>query len=315
MSDSRTISIVVPVYNVRDELGRCIESIRQQTYGDLEVILVDDGSTDGSGEACDGYAAEDSRFHVIHKENGGLSSARNAGIRAATGDWLLYVDSDDAMTPEACEGFMDVARVSDADIILGDAVHEIPGSEERMVHDCLQPGRDYAARDGIIQLIKKHEFYAPVCFNMYKTSFIIQNNLSFAEGILHEDMEMQPRLFLSARTIACTGKVFYRYIDRSSSIMNASKRDERAAAMRGIYADWKRRFDDVSDAELRRALYGHLSKCYLRSCLELGDIDLRAAGITWRFLFDNGLDDKERVKALVFGALPKLWAKIGGVLR
>lgn len=315
MSDRKLISIVIPVYNVEGELNRCLDSVLGQTYGNLEVILVDDGSTDGSGRLCDEAVARDGRVRVIHKENGGLSSARNAGLRAATGDWLLYVDSDDAIMPDACEALLDVARESGADLVMGDAVHETPGGTEPMPHDCLEPGVRYAARDGIIKLIQSHEFYAPACFNMYKSYILKHNNLFFAEGILHEDMEMQPRLFLSARTIACTGKVFYRYIDRSSSIMNASKRDERAAALRGIYADWKRRFDDVSDAELRRALYGHLSKCYLHSCLELGDIDLRAAGITWKFLFDNGLDDKERVKALVFGALPKLWAKIGGVLR
>jgi glycosyltransferase involved in cell wall biosynthesis len=312
VNDSQTISIVVPVYNVKDELNRCVLSIRQQTYDSLEVILVDDGSTDGSGELCDRYAIEDRRFHVIHKKNGGLSSARNAGLRVATGKWLLYVDSDDAITPDACEGFMEVANDCGADLILGDAVHETTKGEEWMVHDCLEPMQDYAARDAIIKLIKSHEFYAPACFGMYKTCNLKDENLYFVEGLLHEDMEMQPRLFLSACTISYTGKIFYRYIDRSSSIMNAAKKTERANALRSIYQDWKTRFETVEDVELRNVLYGHLAKCYLHSCLELGDINLRKEGINWRFLFDYGLDGKEKAKALLYGASPSLWAIFGG---
>lgn len=311
MNNNNTISIVVPVYNVIDELNRCVESIRRQTYDGLEVILVDDGSTDGSGELCDKYAAEDHRFRVIHKKNGGLSSARNAGLQVATGDWLLYVDSDDAITPDACEGFMEVANGSEADLILGDAVHETAAGEERMLHDCLEPMQDWPARDAIIKLIKSHEFYAPACFCMYKTRNLKDQNLYFVEGLLHEDMEMQPRVFLSAHIISYTGKIFYRYIDRSSSIMNAAKKAERANALRYIYQDWKMRFEAVEDVELRRVLYGHLAKCYLHSCLELGDMNLRKAGINWRFLFDYGLDGKERAKALLYGALPSVWTSFG----
>lgn len=312
MSDSNTISIVVPVYNVRNEIGRCLESIRQQSYDDLEVILVDDGSTDGSSQLCDEYASKDSRFSVIHKTNGGLSSARNAGLRVATGEWLLYVDSDDAIMPDACEGFMEAARKSHAEIILGDAVHETLEGQELMLHDCLEPMQDFDAKTVIIKLIEKHQFYAPAWLNLYKTVNLKHNNLFFAEGILHEDMEMQPRLFLSAHNISYTGKVFYRYIDRSTSIMNASKASERMSALRSIYRDWKRCFDAVVDADLRKALYGHLAKCYLHSCCELGDIDLREEGITLRFLFNNGLNVKERAKALVYGVAPSLWTKIGG---
>lgn len=91
----KTVSIIVPVYNVKPYLSRCIESLLQQTYTNLEILLVDDGSTDGSAVICDEYAAKDSRIKVIHKPNGGVSSARNAGLRAATGDYIGFLDSDD----------------------------------------------------------------------------------------------------------------------------------------------------------------------------------------------------------------------------
>lgn len=97
------VSIIVPVYQVEDYLGECLESVLNQTYSDYEVILVDDGSPDGSGAICDGYAERDPRFSVIHKENGGLSSARNAGLEAARGDYVYFLDSDDIISPRLLE--------------------------------------------------------------------------------------------------------------------------------------------------------------------------------------------------------------------
>ena len=89
------ISVIVPVYNRKETLGRCVQSLRSQTYEELEIILVDDGSTDGSGALCTALSKEDVRIRVIRKENGGVSSARNAGIEAAKGDYLMFADSDD----------------------------------------------------------------------------------------------------------------------------------------------------------------------------------------------------------------------------
>ena len=95
----KTVSVIVPVYNVEKYLSRCVDSLLGQTYTALEILLIDDGSTDGSGELCDAFAAKDSRIKVIHKENGGVSSARNAGLRAATGDYIGFIDSDDFFAP------------------------------------------------------------------------------------------------------------------------------------------------------------------------------------------------------------------------
>lgn len=313
LDDKIIISVIVPVYNVASKLERCVESIAAQFYSSLEVILVDDGSTDGSDKLCDEIADRDSRFTVIHKENGGLSSARNAGLKAASGDWIIYVDSDDTIEPDACGSLISVAEKTGADLIIGDAVHETPNGVEQMTHDCLTPNMAYQSRDGIILLIRSHQFYAPACFNMYKKSVLLHHSLYFTEGLLHEDMEMQPRLFLSIKTLAYTGKVFYRYIDRSTSIMNASKLEMRADAMKIIYSDWIRRFRSLDDTELQCALYGHLAKCYLHSCLELGFIDLRTNGIDASFLFKYGLNAKEKAKAVVFAISPALWAHLGVV--
>ena len=101
-----TVSIIVPVYNSKEFLPECLSSILCQHYSDIEVLLIDDGSTDGSGQLCDNYSAEDKRIRAIHKKNGGVSSARNIGLEKATGEWVMFLDSDDLLTEDAIENLM-----------------------------------------------------------------------------------------------------------------------------------------------------------------------------------------------------------------
>ena len=312
MSPTNKISIVVPVYNVINEVERCVESILTQTYVNIEVILVDDGSTDGSGAVCDSLAFEDSRIIVIHKENGGLSSARNAGMEKATGTWLMFIDSDDAIFSDACEIFIEVALKYDPDIVIGDAVHEMLNTQEFMCHPSIPANSLMSNVDFINKAIKNNEFYAPTWMNMYKAAFFRRHNLIFAEGLLHEDMEMLPKLFLAASKVVCTGKVFYRYIDRSSSIMNNSNKETRKSAMRFIYGQWKNIFNDVDDYELKANLDGFLAKCYLHTVRELDCGSLDIDGIDGSFLFRVGLNAKEKLKALLYMGNPKLLVLIGG---
>ena len=116
---SPLISVVVPIYNVEHYLERCLDSIISQTYTNLEIILVDDGSTDRSGAIADAYAAKDSRVKVIHQKNGGLSIARNTGIEACRGEYLLFIDSDDYIAPNMCECLLSHLTEADADIAIG----------------------------------------------------------------------------------------------------------------------------------------------------------------------------------------------------
>lgn len=305
------ISIIVPVYNVEHELSRCLDSILNQSYRNFEVILVDDGSTDRCPSMCDAFVMKDSRVRVIHKTNGGLSSARNAGLRIASGEWILYVDSDDYILNDSCERLLAVGTKYDCDIVSADAVREFNGGQEYMVHSSLADGMCYPSKDFIIKSVKPCEWYAPAWLNLYKRSFLIENNLFFVEGLLHEDMEMQPRVFLAAKTVAYCAYPFYRYVDRASSIMNASKVDERVTAIEWIYSNWKSEFEAIEDRELARALNGHLTKCYLHSCCEFGHV-LTVAGITNFYLLNSSLNAKEFIKAIFFAIAPSLYMKVGG---
>lgn len=305
------ISIIVPVYNVEHELSRCVDSILNQSYTNIEVILVDDGSTDRCPSICDAFVMKDRRVRVIHKPNGGLSSARNAGLREASGEWILYVDSDDYILNDSCERLIAVGAKYDCDIVSADAIREFNGGREYMVHGSLADGKCYPSRDFIIKTVKPCEWYAPAWLNLYKRSFLIENNLFFVEGLLHEDVEMQPRVFLAAKTVAYCAYPFYRYVDRASSIMNASKVDERVTAMEWIYSNWKSKFEAIEDGELARALNGHLAKCYLHSCCEFGHV-LTVAGITNVYLLNSSLNAKEFIKAIFFAIVPSIYIKVGG---
>ena len=296
------ISIIVPVYNVHNDLGRCVQSLIGQTYENIEIILVDDGSTDGSGEICDGLATKDPRIVVLHKANGGLSSARNAGLDVCRGDWLLFVDSDDFVDLDTCERFMESASEMNVDIIVGEAVQESASGSKVLLRHGLDEKHSYKSPEFISIAISHREFYAPICFNCYRKEYWRAARLRFAEGLLHEDMEIQPRLFLGATSIAYMARPFYHYIVREGSIMNSTNRNERVQAMTKIYFAWKVQFDSLGNAYLQRALYGHLAKCYLYSCRTLCKPwqCFVVEGIDWRFLYRYGLDAKEKVKALLF---------------
>lgn len=130
--DKSRISIIVPIYNAEDYLDRCLESIFEQSFTSYEVILVDDGSTDSSPLICDRYSATDPRFRTVHKENGGVSSARNAGINLAKGEYIMFVDSDDTLLPDALERMME--GVSGEDLVIGGHTVYISGVPGREMH-------------------------------------------------------------------------------------------------------------------------------------------------------------------------------------
>lgn len=302
------VSIIVPVYKVELELRGCVDSILGQTMDDIEVILVDDGSPDACPQICDEYAAKDGRVKIVHKVNGGLSDARNAGLDVATGEYIMFIDSDDWIENDGCERLYGAAKELDADIVLGDW-NVCPGSASSDHYSSLVEGRPYSPKELIKAALPKGEWYPCACFMCCRRSFIENNGLRFAVGLLHEDMEMQPRIFLAARTICCVKYKFYSYVKRPGSIMQSSNNMKRASSMAEIFKRWKTWFDSVEDEELRGLLYGYLAKCYLHTCRELSLREgLRVDGISKAFLIRNGLNAKERAKAALFAVSPRLYS-------
>ncbi len=305
------ISVIVPVYKVEKELPRCAASLMNQTYHNIEVIFVDDGSPDECPSLCDEYAKYDRRIRVIHKENGGLSDARNSGLNEATGDYILFVDSDDYIELDSCERFISIISNNKPDIVVADARQIIGNNVKYLSHSTLVENQLYSNSEYLVKTIKALECYVPVCFNLYKKEFLIENNLFFVKKLLHEDMEIFPRIFLSSRTIMYLDYVFYNYITRSNSIMQSRTNTENYKDVVKIYSSWLHSFSNVIESPLQRTLYGFLSKCYIRTCYDYKVTSKHEiSGIDMRFLIHNSLNSKEKLKAIIYSIFPKLYVGI-----
>ena len=184
------VSVIVPVYKVEKYLDRCIKSIINQTYSDLEIILVDDGTPDKSGFMCDAYSEKDNRIQVIHKENGGLSSARNAGIKIAQGKYIGFVDSDDDVELNMFECMVEAAEKYNADFLMSDYIRIINDKEKVLVSKSLEEGL-YEKKDVIEKIypnliMGETVDYGPILsvWNcIYKKKFLDKNKILFAEDV------------------------------------------------------------------------------------------------------------------------------------
>lgn len=304
------ISIVVPVYKVENEIDRCVKSLLSQTYTNIEIILVDDGSPDNCPKICDDYAKKDGRVSVVHKQNGGLSDARNAGLKVATGEFILYVDSDDYIDEDACQRLIDVASNCSVDIIVGGAVVHNGKPNERMEQHSFQAGEICDAKEFIKKAIVMHEWYAPAWLNMYRRRFLLDSELYYKKGIYFEDMEMLPRVFLAANKVAVMGGTFYHYVIRKNSIMTSSRDSIMEKNSIQNLSDWKIRFDKVENKDLQRFLYGMLIRCYLHECRVYHIAEWRIPEVGFVFALKYGIGIKEKSKGLVFGLYPKIYSKV-----
>lgn len=302
------ISIIVPVYKVERELDRCVQSLLKQTYKNLEIILVDDGSPDQCPKLCERYAETDMRVKVIHKENGGLSDARNAGLKQATGEYILYVDSDDYIDFDACERFIKSVGKQKIDIVVGNAIMEKPDRTEMMIHSATPSGATYTAKEFIMRAVNAYQWYAPAWLNMYRREFLLDNELYFKKGVYFEDVQMLPRVFLPAQKITCIDGTFYHYIIRENSIMTSQKDEKKKNDSVQNLKEWKKQFDLVDDKELQKCMYGMLTKMYIHEC-QLYDIHgFVIDGIDFSFCFNNALNAKEKTKVFLFGKMPKVYS-------
>ena len=304
------ISIIVPVYNVEKELPRCVKSLINQTYKNIEIILVNDGSTDESGNICDKYKKNDLRIKVIHKTNGGLSDARNTGLKKASGDYILYVDSDDFIEEDSCERFIRLLN-DKPDIIVSNAREKHKDYVYEIKHSNLDEKKIYTGDEYIMLATKAKEWYAPACFNLYSREFLIKTDLFFAKGLVHEDMEMLPRVFLKAKTIKYLDYMFYQYIIRDNSITQNTKKEINGKSLIKIYTKWKCQFDLVTNKALRKRLYGILIKHYFHTCKEYKmESNVNIPGVNNFFIITNTLDVKEFIKAIIFIASRKLYYRL-----
>lgn len=210
------ISIIVPIYKVEQYLEKCINSILNQTYQNLEIILVDDGSPDSCGKICDDYKKKDLRIKVIHKTNGGLSDARNAGMRIASGKYLGFVDSDDYIAPDMYEHLLTIMSDNDADIGVCDACVVSENSVPEFTDD-VQPVV-FRCEDCLRAMIYDKLFTVNTWNKLYKRC--VFDGIEFPVGKLYEDLATTYKLIEKANKIVVSKARKYAYVQRDGSIMN-----------------------------------------------------------------------------------------------
>ena len=208
------VSVVVPVYKVEQYLQRCVKSICEQTYSRLEIILVDDGSPDRCGEMCEELAEKDNRIRVIHKQNGGLSDARNAGVRLATGKYLLFVDSDDYIAEDLVEKTVTEAEKDNCDMVLFDYYCVENGVEEVRTTQ-IPTEKVFSLREEPRLLLAPPAAWT----KLFNRDFYMRADCPFPKGLYFEDLATTPIFFLRAERIRYLKEPLYYYVIRENSIM------------------------------------------------------------------------------------------------
>lgn len=304
------ISVIVPVYKVEKYLDRCVESIVAQSYTNLEILLVDDGSPDRCGQMCDDWAKKDKRIKVIHKDNGGLSDARNAGVSASVGEYCVFVDSDDTIAPFMVErlycavvkhntklAICDVCCIDDSGASTGEAANFNLHDEVLSAEQILP--RFYQA-SGL--------FYIVAWNKLYHRSLLIRN--PFPVGKWHEDEFVAAQIIWDAQDIACVNYAGYCYVTKRVGSIMAAKDDMRHLdALEALLVRYRFYQDIGQNAllhETRARVLKALENYYWGEPSPDSAYHARMEWIRQNYGRLTGLPLKERLKWMVFQISPKL---------
>lgn len=213
-----TISVIVPVYNVQDQLKKCVNSLINQSYTNLEIILVDDGSTDNSGLMCDELAGLDQRIRVIHQNNGGLSAARNSGLDIATGEYIFFVDSDDYLDLSTLEKLMNHMSRCNADVVACGFAYTYDEKPESPFTNP-SPGI-WSGKEAVIQMMTNNNLCTTAWNKLYKAC--LWKDVRFPKGRVHEDEATTYKVLYASNTVAYLPECLYKYYQRENTIMKGN---------------------------------------------------------------------------------------------
>ena len=307
------ISVIVPIYNVVDYLQRCVDSIRKQSYRNLEIILVDDGSTDNSGAMAEKFALEDKRIRVFHKENGGSSSARNLGIEKARGDFIGFVDSDDFIEPEMYERMLAVA---------------LQEQGNRMPDVCTPPeSLAFWESSRFMRELLLHRGDCSFCTKLVAASLLREER--FPEGELNEDFHLLVRLLPEVPAIAILPEQDYHVFYRYGSNTRTRKEEEFPQVYTDIVKNADRvmeiveaKYPELSEEAKRFALYQRLDyMLHIPISLMTKEnsfyIQVRhyLKGHRWEAVRSPYLTKKNKTYLVLLGTAPKLVRKVHRMLK
>ncbi len=312
------LSFILPIYNVARYLPQCIDSILSQMTCDCEIILVDDGSTDGSGAICDAYAQGDPRITVLHKENGGLSSARNAGMEIAQGDYVCFVDSDDYLAHGSVGPLLDWLEGGTADILFLQCDKVYPdGTLEPMADGITADGIRGKSREQVLAFLAGcPKFPASAWAKLWRRDFLRENGLEFPGGRLSEDLGYCLDAFLLAKSFDVLEAPFYRYRQSREGSITHTVTPKYYFDTAWFVSETARRFPAPADAAasyaLSAAAYEYAILLWQHLSLT-GENRARALAFLreYQWVLRHGRSAKTRMLALVSGVLGiRITAKI-----
>lgn len=271
------ISAIVPIYKVEEYLERCVSSIINQSFREFELILVNDGSPDRCGEICDAYAAKDDRIKVIHKENGGLSDARNAGLKISQGEFIVFIDSDDWITESFFEKMLFVQSMTNADIVECGIIRTDCFTAKKEIEEITLEYREYHTLEAFRLLIQDNVFHQYVWNKMYRRTVI--GDIFFEKGKTNEDEFWTYQVFGETKKVVWMNLPLYYYFQRNTSIMGSGYSIKRldaieAKVQRQVYI--KKRYAELEKCA-KRNLFGSCIYAGQMSLLYLSKNEMRTA--------------------------------------
>ena len=271
------VSIIIPVYQVEKYLDKCIASVVGQTYQNLQIILIDDGSADRSPAICDNWKEQDPRITVIHQPNGGLSRARNAGLKIATGEFVGFVDSDDWIEPQMVETLLSALQETDADIAVGGFEGFAEDSKSITYVKSKSTKRSlYSTEEALKRLLLLRGFIRNFVWNkLYRRTVL--SGVAFPEGRLYEDVTWTAQVIGNAKSLVCVEQIFYHYLHRPDSLSHDDRqfirRLEDELELTELRLDYIHRHYSSLDKFAILRLQNLICRYYIDICLHFRHLD------------------------------------------
>lgn len=311
---SSVISVIVPIYDVEEYLDRCVESIVNQTYKDLEIILVDDGSPDNCPQICDSWAEKDNRIKVVHKENGGLSDARNAGMQYASGEVVSFIDSDDWIESNMFEKMIAQMERDNSDIV-SCGVRWIEENGKLLRNVTVNQNEILDTHSAMSELINDGKLKQHVWNKIYKNKLI--RDIPFEKGKYHEDVFWSYQVIGKAERVSVVPDSYYYYVQRTNSIMGEGFSEKRLDALDANYLRceyMKKNFPDLFD----NALYVYIGSCHyqLQCAVRTNQPDSVIQNILDRLNYrksghpTRGITAKQKLWYYLFTCFPLITSKL-----
>lgn len=307
------VSVVVSCFNIEQHVGACLESISAQTYTNLDVILVDDGSTDGTGTVLNRFASANEGWHVLAKQNGGPSSARNAGIRAATGDWLIFVDGDDVLAPHAVERLLGAAIASGVPLICANHYVQSNGRDVA-VWPIGDEVRSLSQREAFESVLYHREIDVSAWGKIYARHLF--DSVRYPEGRIYEDTYVFDDILAEVDRIHYLAMPLYHYVMRSGSIVNVAwsgKQLQFIDAADKFAAHAESLYPGLARGALRRRVHARLSVLRYMERVEGEDRQLRDDIVAYvretgrRVLGDPKAPNRDKAGILLVLISPRLF--------